>query len=189
MSFWRAFLRFGPSKVEFQEQKEQEKQRKHEESGRRMLKLVARREALSTIEILSELEEMHRIYAIALWPDDGRVFVNLLRDIRSRRPKGEEAFRLITMLTWQEFRRFKDRSAAHEILYTAERNPNSDFLPVLWQHMNWLEGALLESQQRLLTCEIEGYSPTPHQADQIRFQEGIDDEIRLTRKLVAVCEK
>ncbi len=193
MSFWRWLFRLGLSKQEFQEQEEH---RKHLESGQQMVNLTARRETLSVSQILNELEEMHCTYAIALWPEYGRVFIELITEIRSRHPTKEDMFRFLTMLTWPEFRQLKDRTAAHEILRIAAQVPNSAFLPILWQHLDWLKevyGQFIsqselfsqESQQIMFAREIEGYTPIPYRSDEMGFQRGIEGEIRLTEKLIS----
>jgi hypothetical protein len=152
--------------------REQEEQtRKHEEAGRMMADLFMRHNSMTTANIISELEQMHRFYAVASWApseEPGGYFHQIVKDLSHAPLTREEIGRLVAMLLWPELRAYKDRSAPSCFVSVAIQNPSEAYVPTLTEHFAWLEN------------EIKRLPPTQYRAD-------IASEMRLTKGAIQAC--
>lgn len=150
---------------------EEEQNRKQSEATRMMADLFMRHNSMTTADIISELEQMHRFYAVATWAPSGEgggYFHQIAKDLSyAPLPPGEIA-RLVAMLLWPELRAYKDRGAPSCFVSVAIQNPSEAYIPTLTEHFAWLEN------------EIKRLPPTQYRAD-------IASEMRLTKAAIQAC--
>jgi hypothetical protein len=150
---------------------QEEQSRKHDEAARMMADLFIRHNSMTTVNILGELEKMHRFYAVATWaPSDegGGYFHEIAKDLSHAPVSPEEVSRLVAMLSWPEIGTCRDRNAPSCIVSMAIQNPSGSFIPVLTEHFAWLE------------TEIKSLRTTQYRAD-------IASEMRLTKAAIQAC--
>lgn len=148
----------------------EEEDRKREEATRMMADLFMRHNSMAAADIISELEQMHRFYAVASWaPSEERgYFYQIVTDLSHARLTSEEIDRLVAMLSWPELRAHKDRSAPSCFVLMAMQNPSEAYIPSLTEHFSWLEN------------EIKPLRSTQYRAD-------VASEMRLTKGAIQAC--
>lgn len=161
-------------KTKDREERRHEKEdqsRKHEEAARMMADLFIRHNSMATSDIIGELEEMHRFYAVAAWApseERGGYLNQILADLSHAPLPPEETGRLVAMLLWPELRAYKDRSAPTCLVSAAIQNPSEVYIPTLTEHFSWLEE------------EIKPLRSTQYRAD-------VASEMRLTKAAIQAC--
>ena len=162
---------FGTEKRTERRHEREEQSRKHEEAARMMADLFIRHNSMATADILAELEQMHRFYAVATWApseDGGGYLYQIARDLSHARLTPEETGRLVAMLLWPELRAYKDRNAPSCFISAAMQNPSEAYIPTLTEHLAWLEE------------EIKPLGSTQYRTD-------VASEIRLTKGAIQAC--
>jgi hypothetical protein len=162
---------FKTAEREERSREKEEESRKHEEVTRMMADLFIRHNRMTPAEIVSELEQMHRFYAVATWApseEPGGYFYHIATDISHAPPAAEEVSRLVAMLLWPEFRSFKDSSAPTFLVSLAIQNASEAYIPTLTEHLAWLEK------------EIKPLGSSQYRTD-------IASEIRLTKAAIQAC--
>ena len=149
----------------------EEQSRKREEATRMMADLFMRHNGMAAADIIAELEEMHRFYAVASWApseERGGYFHQIATDLSHAPLTHDETGRLVAMLLWPELRAYKDRNAPSCFVSMAMQNPSEAFIPTLTEHFDWLEK------------EIKTLPPTQYRSD-------VASEMRLTKAAIQAC--
>jgi len=150
---------------------EQTEFRKKEEASRMMADLFLRHYSMKAADVISELERIHRFFAVPSWAPSGEprgYFYQLATELSGAPLTPEETRRLIAMLLWPELREYKDRSAPSCFVLAAVRHPSEAYIPTLTQHVAWLEE------------EIKPLGSSQYRTD-------IASEIRLAKSAIQAC--
>jgi hypothetical protein len=152
--------------------REQEEQiRRQAEATRMLADLFIRHNSMTTVDIIGELERIHRFYALPSWApagERGGYFYQIAKELSHSSLTSRETGRLVAMLLWPEFRAYKDRSAPSCLVLAAIQNPSEAYIPILSEHVAWLEK------------EIKPLGSTEYQTD-------IASEIRLAKGAIQAC--
>jgi hypothetical protein len=162
---------FKAAEREERRREREEESRKHEEVTRMMADLFIRHNSMTPAEMIGELEQMHRFYAVATWApseERGGYFYQIATDLSHTPLTPEEISRLVAMLLWPEFRAYKDSSAPSCLVSAAIQNPSEAYIPTLTEHLAWLEK------------EIKPLGSSQYRAD-------IASAIRLTKAAIQAC--
>ena len=136
-----------------------------------MADLFIRRYSLPPATIIGEIERIHEFQGVPSWaPSDERegYFYELVKGLSDTPLTPAETRRMVAMLQWPEFRSHKDRSAPSCFVHVAIRNPSNAYIPILSEHLSWLEG------------EIKRLASSQYRTD-------IESEIRLTKGAIQAC--
>ena len=138
--------------------------------------LHARYETMTYWSIISELEKIHQFYAVASWAprrERGGYFYKIAKALGTASIRGllvpQEVERIVAMLLWDEFRKYKDRSAPFHFVAIAKRNPRKEFIPILAEHFGWLRK------------EIATLAGGTH------YYAGVASEIKMTEEAIDAC--
>jgi len=151
--------------------KDEDQFRKREEATRRMADLFIRHYSIAAAEIISELERIHSFYEVPSWAPSGEpggYLHQLVTELSQTSLTPEETRRLVAMLLWPELRAYKDRTATSCFVSAAMRNPSEAHIPILKEHLAWLEE------------EIKRPGSSQSRSD-------IASEIRLTKGAIQAC--
>jgi len=162
---------FGTTEREGRHREEDEHYRKSEEATRRLADLFIRHYSMATSDIIGELEQIHRYYRVPGGEASGKgggYFGQLAKELSQSSLTSEEASRLVAMLSWPELRAYEDRSAPTSFVTAAMQNPSETYIPVLSEHVAWLEK------------EIKPLGSSQYRTD-------IASEIRLTKAAIQAC--
>ena len=152
-------------------QKDEDQFRKREEATRMMADLFIRHYSMATAEIIGKLERIHSFYQVpsgAPSGEQGGYLYHLAMELSQTSLTPEETRRLVAMLLWGELRACEDRSAPSCFVLVAMRNPSEAYIPILKEHLAWLE----EQMKRLASSQ---------------YRSDIASEIRLTKGAIQAC--
>ncbi|HXW62496.1 MAG TPA: hypothetical protein VEJ45_07860 [Candidatus Acidoferrales bacterium] len=150
---------------------EEEQIRKQEEATRMLADLFIRHNSMTTVDIIGELERIHRFCAVPSWApagERGGYFYQIAKELSHGSLSSEETGRLVAMLLWPELRGYKDRSAPSCLVLAAVQNPSEAYIPILSEHVAWLEK------------EVKPLGSTQYQTE-------IASEIRLAKGAIQAC--
>jgi len=145
--------------------------RKREEATRMMADLFIRHYSMATAEIIGKLERIHSFCEVPSWApsgEQGGYLHHLAMELSQASLTPEETRRIVAMLLWPELRACEDRGAPSCFVRAAMRNPSEEYIPILREHLAWLE----EAMKRLGSSQ--------HRSD-------ITSEIRLTKGAIQAC--
>jgi len=136
-----------------------------------MADLFIRHYSMATAEIIGKLERIHSFYEVPSWApseEQGAYLHHLAMELSETSLTPEETARIVAMLLWTELRACEDRRAPSCFVLAAMRNPSEAYIPILREHLAWLE----EETKRLGSSQDHS---------------DIASEIRLTKGAIQAC--